>query len=236
VYYVYKTTNLKNGKVYIGITGRDLDGGDPYLGSGKHLLSSIKKYGKKRFTREILLRHEDLELVAFVEEELVDEEFVARKDTYNIVIGGGYPPVHKGEAHPLFGVGHSEESKKKMSDNSPDMSGKNNPRYGCKLSEETKKKMVENRIAPSGKDHYMYGRTGNKNHFYGGHHTEETKKALSEARRGEKNPMFGTKSPNAKRIEIDGIKYETQQEAADALGVERHTIWRWKKQGKHNIK
>jgi len=41
---VYKTTNIVNGKYYIGVT----NGKDPgYLGSGRVLLSAIKEYGKK---------------------------------------------------------------------------------------------------------------------------------------------------------------------------------------------
>lgn len=79
------------------------------------------------------------------------------------------------------------------------MKGEKHPMYGKHLSEETRRKISE---AENGK------RTGEKHPFYGKHHSEktkkkiseaekgkprseETKKKISEARRGEKHPMYG---------------------------------------------
>ena len=51
--FVYKTTNLINKKIYVGVHSTDnLD--DWYLGSGKRLLLAIRKYGKENFKREII--------------------------------------------------------------------------------------------------------------------------------------------------------------------------------------
>jgi len=55
-------------------------------------------------------------------------------------------------------------------------------------------------------------RIGNKNSFYGKNHSEETKRKLSIAKRGRK-------PTNANKIEIDGVLYESQADAAKALGV-----------------
>lgn len=48
---IYKTTNLINGKIYIGQT-HNLS--DKYIGSGKNLKRAIKKYGKENFTKDVI--------------------------------------------------------------------------------------------------------------------------------------------------------------------------------------
>lgn len=48
---VYKTTNLINGKFYIG---QDSKNNPKYLGSGKLLTLALKKYGKHNFKKEII--------------------------------------------------------------------------------------------------------------------------------------------------------------------------------------
>lgn len=48
---VYKTTNLINGKIYIG---KDSYNSEYYLGSGKYLKLAINKYGKENFKKEII--------------------------------------------------------------------------------------------------------------------------------------------------------------------------------------
>jgi len=48
---VYLTTNLINGKKYIGM---DSNNNPKYIGSGTLILKAIKKYGKENFKKEIL--------------------------------------------------------------------------------------------------------------------------------------------------------------------------------------
>ncbi len=86
-YIVYQTTNLINGKIYIG-QHQTSDLNDGYLGSGKHLRRAIKKYGIENFQREILYQFDNLEDMSAKEAEIVTEDFCNRDDTYNICPGG----------------------------------------------------------------------------------------------------------------------------------------------------
>ena len=103
-YIVYKTTCLINGKIYIGVHGTENpDVPDGYIGDGiatyftyfiRHpkwpFQYAVAKYGIENFKRETLFVY-DIEQEAYLkEEELVNEEFIARDDTYNIALGGQY--------------------------------------------------------------------------------------------------------------------------------------------------
>ena len=52
--YIYKTTNLVNGKIYIGQKKSNEFLADKYLGSGKYLRCAIQHYGECNFTVELL--------------------------------------------------------------------------------------------------------------------------------------------------------------------------------------
>lgn len=86
-FYTYKITNLLNGKFYIGVhKTENLD--DGYMGSGKALKNAIAKYGVENFKKDILMFHESEDDMFEIEALIVDQEFVDRKDTYNIKLGG----------------------------------------------------------------------------------------------------------------------------------------------------
>lgn len=87
-YVIYQTTNLVNGKIYVGkhIT-RNIR--DDYMGSGKLLKKAIKKYGIENFKKEILFECSSEDEMNRKEAEIVNEDFCNRRDTYNIVTGGG---------------------------------------------------------------------------------------------------------------------------------------------------
>lgn len=52
--YIYKTTNIINGKIYIGQKKSNVFLGNKYLGSGKYLQCAIKHYGADNFIVEML--------------------------------------------------------------------------------------------------------------------------------------------------------------------------------------
>ena len=51
--FIYKTTNLLNGKIYVGSHCTD-DSSDKYLGSGIKLINSVNSHGRENFKRDIL--------------------------------------------------------------------------------------------------------------------------------------------------------------------------------------
>lgn len=83
---VYKTTNLINGKYYIG-HHRSKVLNDIYLGSGAALICAIKKYGKQNFARENLFVFSDEDTMLLCEVELIDYHIDDRQ-CYNMKRGG----------------------------------------------------------------------------------------------------------------------------------------------------
>ena len=89
VYYtVYQITNLINGMIYIGKHHGTDPYNDHYLGGGTIIKRAIKKYGRENFKKEILYVLESSKAAYEKEKEIVDKDFVARKDTYNLKEGG----------------------------------------------------------------------------------------------------------------------------------------------------
>lgn len=86
-YTIYKTTNKINGKIYIGChKTKNLN--DNYLGSGKILKYAIEKNGVENFDKEILYIFDNPEEMFAKEAEIVNEDFLAEENTYNLKIGG----------------------------------------------------------------------------------------------------------------------------------------------------
>jgi hypothetical protein len=84
---VYKTTNLINGKIYVGVHAcscKDCK----YMGSGPGILRAIKKYGKKNFKRDILFECYNEEEMLAKEADIVNEEFILNENNYNLTLGG----------------------------------------------------------------------------------------------------------------------------------------------------
>lgn len=97
-YIIYQITNKINGKIYIG-KHKTEDINDNYMGSGKHLKHAQRKYGIENFEKTILCECESEEEMNQKERELVNEEFVARNDTYNIALGGYGGDIEKLNAY-----------------------------------------------------------------------------------------------------------------------------------------
>ena len=103
-YIVYKTTNLINGKIYVGVHRTNPDIFDGYIGCGvtnkdqkkkvKGFPNAVSKYGYSNFKRETLFVFPDTEqgmLDAYKkEEEIVNLEFIKSPRTYNLALGGKF--------------------------------------------------------------------------------------------------------------------------------------------------
>lgn len=225
---VYKITSPSN-KIYIG-QSRDVKRrknaykrhkaykGQPRLGR------SIEKYGWENHKFEI------------IEECLLEELNIKERywqDLYEVIGEHGLNCILTKTAHKPAKI--SPSTRKKMSDR---MKGKGNPMYGKKHSEETRKKISENLIGVnSGKDHSLYGKTHSRNKKgkdspnWGKKMSKEVREKMSrdrkgiirgkEARKNIANGKIGGKNPNAKLV-LDtntGIFYTSIREASDALEI-----------------
>jgi len=150
---IYKTTNLINGKIYIG---RDKNNNPDYFGSGKILQLAFNKYGIENFKKEILEDCESLEKLNEQEKYWINYyNSTDRKIGYNIALGGNggdtisnnpkkneIAETHSNwmkENNPTRGRKRTEDEIEKWKDSYVGKYlGENNPNYGKKRNEETK--------------------------------------------------------------------------------------------------
>lgn len=88
--YVYETTNLINGKKYIGVClTKNKKKSEVYLGSGLLLLKSIKKYGRHNFKKEIIKEFSNEKDARDYERYLISKmNAISSNDYYNLTPGG----------------------------------------------------------------------------------------------------------------------------------------------------
>lgn len=132
--YIYKTTNLINGKIYIGQkkSSKILNS---YIGSGSIMRKAIQKYGKENFKREIIdicNSHEELQ-----EKEMYWIAYYNARNPeigYNIKEGGNSSPcveyVRNKISNTLKNHPVSEKTRKKMSEKTKENAIKYKGTYG----------------------------------------------------------------------------------------------------------
>ena len=143
---IYKTTNLRNGKYYIGKQKKYTK---KYFGSGSALKFALKKYGRKNFRKDILeICHSEAELQ---EKELawIDKvDAVNDKNCYNLVRETSAnkhrsydDPEYRNKLSCRVKIAmHRPETYAKVVQNN---SGENNPMYGKYRSDEFKRMVSE---------------------------------------------------------------------------------------------
>lgn len=202
---LYKTTNLINSKIYVGVHKLSKKHSKYYLGSGNNIKVAIKKYGKENFIRVTLAEFKSSEEAYNAEIELVNEEFIKRSDTYNISLGG------------RGGVNITEETRAKQSA----------AMRGRVLSAEHREKLIAaNRGRPMSEENKQKLRAVNKGRVI----SDETKEKLRMANTGNKyclgrktseksNIKNRISQPASLSLVINSIYYASATSAAPATNV-----------------
>lgn len=180
MYCIYKITNLINGKTYIGQHKYKETPYDDYMGSGVTLHKAYKKYGIENFTKDIIVANiENKETINKLEIKYIAFERTSNGNgCYNIADGGDGNGGWNKGRH----FGHrSDETRKKISESNK----------GHITTEETRKKLSE---AGKGRKHGLFSEE-HKRHLSEAHrgqvawnkdkhHSEETKRKISETKKG----------------------------------------------------
>lgn len=126
----------------------------------------------------------------------------------------------KGENNPNYGNSWSDEQKQHASNIRKEMfeNGYIHPQKGTHISEEQKQHLSKIRLGKY---------TGKDNPFYGKTHSEETRKLLSEQRKGK--PYIGNQN---KKFGIENVLYNSLSEASRKLDIGIATI-RWRLKSKN---
>jgi group I intron endonuclease len=176
---IYKTTNLKNGKIYIGQTKHPDN--KRYLGSGTYIKKSIKKYGRKNFLRETLE-------VCNTQQELNERElyWINKLNSTDKLIGYNVKidtqGIYTDASRKAQGCkGHSTETKQKIS-----LALKNYIR--TKEHQESLYKAYQNKnlsyITEEYRNKMSKSTSGKLNGMYGKVHSKQTREKISNATQG----------------------------------------------------
>ncbi len=176
IHYLYKTTCIITSRYYIGMhSTSNLD--DGYMGSGKRLRHSIRKYGKENHIKEIHEFFETREELAKRETEIVCLELIQEELCMNLTIGGlgaGFMnDEHMFKCSKAGKLGYKEKLQ-------------NDEGFFQKISKQRSE--ITKKTHSEGKLKY--------DNFTGKQHSEETKKLMSDVKKGsgtgEYNSQYGT--------------------------------------------
>lgn len=188
--YIYETTNLINGKKYIGKHKSTKFESTKYLGSGKALNNAIAKYGKKNFVVNLIEECETEEQLSEREIFWIDYYNAVENDNYYNIIpdsSGGdlikflpleqQQKIHKDHSEMMKTFRHTEESKQKMAEQ----------RKGHKVSDETKQKIsASNKGKRLGRKETQEVREKHRLARLNHKQPEETKQKISQSNKGKR--------------------------------------------------
>jgi len=181
IHYIYKTICNVTGRWYVGMHSAN-NKNDGYMGSGKRLRYSIRKYGVENHTKEILEYLETRELLVLREIEIVNKELISDGLCMNLKEGGMGGLCSEEHYLKFITAGANNLSKSKDKRASILVERRKNPEWVKDLIIKIKDGQIL-----SGFDY---------NTFEGKKHSEETKKLMSESSKGsgvgEANSQYGT--------------------------------------------
>jgi hypothetical protein len=163
-YLVYKTTNIINGKFYIG-AHRTKNIQDAYLGSGVALDAAIKKYGVENFTKEILFQAKNESEMFDMERQLISENI--GENCYNMMHGGkgGFDHINSTDMHRgSNNCMHDPHIKSKVTESAKRTRLKNKEKYD-NISKENLKKAVEKNTGRKRPEHSDFMKTWSKQNW-----------------------------------------------------------------------
>ena len=206
MYYVYKHTNLANGKVYVGVTrqkpSRRWHGGNGYRDQPL-FWNAIQKYGWESFSHEILQQGLSQEDAYRLEQDYIRKyKSSEREYGYNIA-GGGIDSTR-------FTASYRDKLKTAVK-NRPPMSLET--RAKISLANRGKKRSPRTEEQRKRLSESLKGRVFSPEHC----------RHISESKKG-KNAMAN--NPKAKRVRCieTGKVYECMKEATLDIGVSNHNI------------
>lgn len=193
--YIYKTTNLINGKIYIGQHKAEKYD-KSYYGSGKILKLAIDKYGIENFSNTVLCYCESKKELDKLERQLI-KQYNSRNPEigYNISFGGDGGDTFTGlsdeekqiRIEKLKTNSHfanlTQEQDKAMRTKSWETRRKNG---NDKFSEESKKKMSDSHKGQKPTKEQIQKMLKTKGEY---HHSEETKQKIRNSNKGKKKNL-----------------------------------------------
>jgi hypothetical protein len=189
-YTIYRITNNINGKFYVG-THKTKNINDSYMGSGKYLRHSQIKHGIENFSKEIIDVFDNLEQMFIRESEIVNKEFVADKNTYNLKLGGEGGWDHMNV--PSIEKSHRSKLNMIKANNNGALT---NAQKTLRWRRENDSEWVENKKKRHSDSIRKYYET-NDGSFKGRKHTDDTKNKIgsdnSKIQKGEGNSQFNTR-------------------------------------------
>lgn len=214
--YVYKTTNLINGKCYIGQHQASKFEFNRYIGSGTYLKKAIKKYGKENFRCELLETCDSQNELDDCEEKWISfYNAVESKSFYNIDAGGNGVKKTKEHKQHLCEAWTDERRNHASENFSGDRNPSKRPEVRKKMSENNSshRPEIRRKISASKKGKLLpHTEEWNKNigkalkgrqlmNF-----TDDVRRKISESKKGENNPMHGKSAVKGSKWYNNGIK------------------------------